>query len=68
MNEDSVEIAILKTKLDYLETEVVAMRKDVSDIKRALTTAGGIKMALVAVGAGLAFVVSQVWHFLNYAK
>lgn len=68
MNEDSIEIAVLKTKLDYVEAEVVAIRKDVAEIKRALTTAGGIKMALVAVGAGLAFLISQAWHFLNYTK
>jgi hypothetical protein len=66
------DIAVLNVKQEYTDDNIkrleVAMLKigdDVAEIKKAITMAGGVKIALITIGSVLAFVLHEVWNYLN---
>lgn len=65
-DENSKDIAVLQVKQEYIEQAVLAISKDVADMKRAFTTAGGVKLALMTIGGVIVFVISQLWHYIDY--
>lgn len=59
-------LAILETELRHVSHAVKDVADAVEKIEHALTTAAGVKLALITIGAGLAFAASQLWHFLDF--
>lgn len=65
-DDNSKDIAVLKVKQEYMEKAVLSIGKDVAEMKKAFTTAGGVKLALVTIGAVITFVLSQLWHLIDF--
>jgi hypothetical protein len=59
-------LAIAETEIRFIKDAVSEMAADVKEIRRALTTAAGVKLALMTIGAGIAFVATQLWHYLDF--
>jgi hypothetical protein len=59
-------LAIAETEINFIKEAVSEMASDVRDIKKALTTAAGVKLALMTIGAAIAFVLAQLWHYLDF--
>jgi hypothetical protein len=59
-------LAIAETEIKFIKNAVGEMAADVKKIERALTTAAGVKLALMAIGAGITFAISQIWHYLDF--
>jgi cell division protein FtsL len=66
-------LAIVETEIRYMREAVSQVAEsvgkvaaDVEKIEKALTTAAGVKLALVSIGAGIAFVATQLWHYLDF--
>lgn len=60
------EIRHLRAVVHEIATGVQKVGRDVEKIEKALATASGIKVALVAFGAGLSFIITQIWHYLDF--
>jgi hypothetical protein len=66
-------LAIVETELRYMRDAMSQVAEDVrnvaADVKKiqtALTTATGVKLALVSIGAAITFALSQLWHYLDF--
>lgn len=59
-------LAVAETEISFMKATITEMAADVKKIERALTTAAGVKLTLMAIGGGLTFVISQLWHYLDF--
>ena len=66
-------LAIAETELRHLSHAVTNVTAAVTDvaasvkkIENTLATASGVKLALIIFGATLSFIVTQIWHYLDF--
>jgi hypothetical protein len=51
---------------DRMEDAIKAIDGRMQRLEDALTKASGIKLALMALAAGLTFILSQLWNYLDW--
>lgn len=60
-----VEARHMMKAVEEIKTEVEKIDASVQKIEKTLTTAGGVKIALIALGSFVMFAASQIWQFLG---
>ena len=65
-------LAIAETEIRHLRAVVTEIAigvekvgKNVEKIEKTLAMASGVKLALITFGAGLSFIITQLWHLID---
>lgn len=69
---DLERLAIAETEIRHLRAVVHEIAigvqnvgKNVEKIEKTLAMASGVKLALITFGAGLSFIITQLWHLID---